>query len=318
MILRRVTARTMAEALGRVERELGRDAYIIETSNDGGLATVIARKNEKQARPRPSERPPSGREWKPGFRPVAEALLRSGLSRRLLTVIQRAVDGLEPWLLQKGAPGLPGVVRKVLSGLLPTHRIDAARIAAFVGPTGVGKTTTLAKLAARDATLRGRTVGIVTTDTFRIAAVEQLRAFAEMMGARFRVAFTPQDLRAAVAEMEDADRIYIDTSGRSPSDKSSLSAMRGLFRGLDAGVQLCLQASSRRADLEDNLAAFAVFEPQAIVVTKWDETRIPGEVVSLAIEHDVPVSFVTNGQRVPEDGWDANAARIAASLLEDA
>ena len=93
--------------------------------------------------------------------------------------------------------------------------------------------------------------------------------------------------------------------------------MRGFFRGLDADVQLCLPAAVRRADLVGVTDAFGGFAPRALIVTKWDETRAPGEVVSHAMENGIPVSFVTDGQRVPEDGWSADASRIAASLLEE-
>ncbi|HHI79411.1 MAG TPA: hypothetical protein ENK02_05485 [Planctomycetes bacterium] len=195
--------------------------------------------------------------------------------------------------------------------------LGGPRAVALVGPTGVGKTTTLAKLAAQASIHQDLSVGIISTDTFRIAAVEQLRAFAEMMGAPFRVAFTPQDLRAALRELQHHDRIYIDTTGRSPKDAASLKAMRGFFAELPIEVHLCLSAGTRRRDLVATLRAFEPFEPRYIALTKWDETLAPGEALSLAIERNLPLSWITNGQNVPEDLLPAEGNILAEAAIKE-
>ena len=321
MILRRIVGRTMAEALARVEREVGKDALIVETGFEGGLATVIARRSEEPAptavRPEKAthqEHP----QYKDGYRHVAERLEDFGLGTRLIDVLYRAVRGLHPHLLQEGDPSLPRIVQRVLAGLVPTQprTSGAPQRVALVGPTGVGKTTTLAKLAARDVIEKHASVAVLSLDTFRIAAVEQLRAFAEMLQAPFDVIFTPQDLDQALARYADMDRIYIDTTGRSPRDENSLRTMQGYLRkhrGID--VRLCIPAGARRRDLERVREAFGIFRPSSLVLTKWDETEAPGEAVAMAIEHEMPLSHITNGQRVPEDLLLADPASIASEAL---
>jgi flagellar biosynthesis protein FlhF len=321
MILKRVTGRSVSEALARLEREIGPDALIVETRHEGGIATVIARANEPAPapQPEPGQRDPALRRFAPGFRPIAAEMQAFGLSERLTDVVHRACEGLDPHLLAHSSPALPSVVRRVLSGLIPTRTLDAAehRIVVLVGPTGVGKTTTLAKLAALDVTSGRLRVGVVSTDTYRIAAVEQMRAFTDMLALPFHVAFTPRDLRQALAKLTEVDRVYVDTSGRSPRDEASLRTMRGFFQGLGADVELCLPAGCRRADALRALHAFHEFAPRGLIVTKWDETTMPGEVVSLAVERNMPLSFLTDGQRVPEDIMTADARRIAECVLED-
>ncbi len=337
MILRKVVGRTMAEALERVRKEVGSDAIIVETSFSGGVATVIAKRephppqdapeNPWKGTPYVLEQPEPKLVLPVGFRPFAEELAEFGLSQKLIKILLRAVKGLDPHLLKKGNPSLPGVLRRVLAGLIPTagdsgtalrsQPTPRSKALALVGPTGVGKTTTLAKLAAQATIHQDLSVGIISTDTFRIAAVEQLRAFAEMMGAPFRVAFTPQDLRAALREFQHHDRIFIDTTGRSPKDAASLKAMRGFLADMPIEVHLCLSAGTRRRDLIANLRAFQPFEPSFITLTKWDETLAPGEALSLAIERNIPLSWITNGQNVPEDLLPAEGAIIAKAAIQE-
>ncbi len=317
MILQRFVGRNVGEALARVESELGRNALIVDTIAEPGHATILAREAahvDKQSEPLPRRR--RTRETTPGRGAFAEIEARmhsTGLSQRVIDVVFRAVSGIDATILERGSPALAGVVQRILAGLLTTHTARPRHLA-LVGSTGVGKTTTLAKLASLASIEHGESVAILTTDTYRIAAVEQLRAFADMLDVPFRVAFTPQDLRAGLREFSDHDRVFVDTSGRSPRDRKSLRAMRGLLCYGSIETALCLPAGCRRQDAEDAVAAFGPFEPRSLLLTKWDETRVPGEVIGLAIEHGTPVSYVTDGQRVPEDIRVARATDIAAEI----
>ncbi|HMQ21263.1 MAG TPA: hypothetical protein PKE00_02170 [Planctomycetota bacterium] len=312
MILRRIVAPSMAKALERVQRELGPDALIVGTDREDECAVVYARRAETSpVAQAPTKRAP--RAVTP-IEALEAQLSEAAVSKPVQAAVLRAVGGLDSQLVKRGSRALPGIARRILAGLFRTERLRGKRIA-LVGPTGVGKTTTIAKLAARDALERGRSTAIITTDTYRVAAVEQLRAFADMMDLPFRVAFTPQDLREALDAFADRDRVWIDSAGRSPRDENALRGLRGSFRGLDIDVLLCLPAAGRRRDLEVAFRSFGAFEPEGLVVCKWDETDVYGEVLSMAIERDMPIIGQGTGQRVPEDWQDADAQRFALELL---
>ena len=155
----------------------------------------------------------------------------------------------------------------------------------------------------------------MTTDTYRIAAVDQLRAFADMLGVPFAVAFTPADLHRIVREHEHADRILIDTSGYGPFDRESANNLRGTLASCQPATLLCLPAGGRRIDLEAQFDGFELIDPDAVIITKWDETSAPGESISMAVERRVPISHVTVGQQVPEDIVVADSGVLAASAL---
>ncbi len=322
MILRKIVARSMQEALRRVEREVGQDALIVDSRSEHGRAVILAQRPDRTARVEPRKPFDSSQPRYPeGFRAVANQLLDFGLSKALVQILHDSIDGLHPQVMQKGDPSLPRIVARVLAGLVPSSKRDS-RVTALVGPTGVGKTTTLAKLAARALLERKESIAIFSLDTYRIAAVEQLRAFADMMNAPFSVLFTPRDLRTALEEHRDKDRIFIDTTGRSPSDTQSLAAMRGFLtrtgelRAEDAvSVELCLTAGTRRRDLDRVCDAFAAFSADDLILTKWDETEAPGEALSLAIERGLPIRCLTNGQDVPKDILRVDSGKLAALAL---
>lgn len=255
-------------------------------------------------------------DWSPGFGPFAERAARFGLSPTILRAVEKALAGTAVRLDREGDPALPNLAARVLAGLIPTTDLDGAdpEVVALVGPTGVGKTTTLAKLAA-GWIADGRSVAVLTIDTYRIAAVEQLRAYADLLGVRCEVAFTPADLARHVADLAGIDRILIDTSGRSPLDGRAIEAMRAALSRAKPRTLLCLPAAARRADAADWLDGFAALRPHAAVLTKWDETRAPGEALSLAIERNLPLSHVTVGQEVPDDIVHADPRSLATFAL---
>ncbi|MEZ5989364.1 MAG: hypothetical protein R3F30_09620 [Planctomycetota bacterium] len=323
MILRRIVARSTAEALRRVERELGKDAWIVETRHEGGRTTVLARRPDAPRRPAAPEEPlpePLRRAPK-AFAALARGLVARGLSPRVVDVLWRAVEGLDPLLLRPDNPALPAVLVRGLAGLIPCRGTTAplGRGAVLVGPTGVGTTTTLAKLAARAVLDEGRRPGIVCLDSFRVGATEQLRAYAELMDLPMRVAFTAEDLRRAIAEPADRGPVLVDTTGRSPRDAEALARLAATLRGLDLEVQLCVPAAARRGP-RARRRGFAALRPAALGITKWDETEAPGEALGFAIEKGLPVAWVADGQRVPEDLRQARAGDLARGLClgEDA
>lgn len=306
MLIKRIRAQTLSEALERVRTECGDNALLIETRKTNRGYLIIATDTDSAVETpvcRSAPRSQSHPRWTQGFAPLAEIALEFGLGTPPLRAVEKALIGTRVDLSRPGDPALPEVCARILKALIRTESLAGVehRILALVGPTGVGKTTTLAKLAARAIRDRDETVAIITIDTYRVAAVEQLRAFAEMLRVPFQVAFTPMDLRRAVGEYEDVDRIFIDTTGRSPHDGDCIGTLRGTLESANPGVALCLAAGTRRQDGISILRGFDSLESDCLIITKWDETHRPGESVSLGIEYGLPIARITTGQEVPED-----------------
>ncbi len=192
---------------------------------------------------------------------------------------------------------------------------DGPRVIALIGPTGVGKTTTLAKIAAQLA-MQGKKIGLITIDTYRIAAVEQLRTYAQILGLPLEVALTPQDVPKALTALADRDVILIDTAGRSQRDGKKLAELAG-FVG-DAAIEnyLVLSAGADAASLDEAVRNFGCVNIAGLIFTKLDESARPGVVVAQNYKTGLPVVYCTTGQRVPEDIEAASGRRIGARLFK--
>ncbi|MBN1142149.1 MAG: flagellar biosynthesis protein FlhF [Deltaproteobacteria bacterium] len=188
---------------------------------------------------------------------------------------------------------------------------------ALIGPTGVGKTTTVAKLAAEYLFRTRGKVALVTIDTYRIAAAEQLRIYGEIMRVPVEVVLHPDQLAQAFAKHADKDLILIDTAGRSPRDEAKIDELAA-FLGPESGVDnhLVLAAHTRHQELEDTIRCFDRLPLQNFIFTKLDECDSCGALINIPVRHALPVSFLTNGQRVPEDLLIADPAIINDFLLK--
>lgn len=189
-------------------------------------------------------------------------------------------------------------------------------IYAFVGPTGVGKTTTLAKIAALNAINHGKKAALITLDTFRVAAVAQLRTYAKIMGLPLETAANCADLRRAIHKHEGCDTILIDTAGRSPNKNPDIEDLRRLFEGLDnIHHYLVLSATTRYQNLLLADTKFGVLPIKSYIFSKLDETQDTSSMVNFLIEKPTPVSYFTLGQEVPDDIEIASRKTLASLLL---
>jgi flagellar biosynthesis protein FlhF len=190
------------------------------------------------------------------------------------------------------------------------------RLVALVGPTGVGKTTTIAKLAAQFRLREKHHVGLITVDTYRIAAVEQLRTYADIIDLPMQVVSTPREMREAAARMADMDLVLIDTAGRSPRDEVKLHELKMFLAEAHADeVHLVLACVAGAATLQRTAARFAEVGTTALILTKLDEATGLGNLLPLLRESRLPLSYLTNGQNVPDDIAAAESRKLARMML---
>lgn len=198
---------------------------------------------------------------------------------------------------------------------IQSHRAGR-RVVALIGPTGVGKTTTIAKLAANLRLRDKRRVGLITVDTYRIAAVDQLRAYADIIDLPMEVVTTPREMRQAVTKLSECDIVLIDTAGRSPHDEIQLQELKAMLTEARADeVQLVVSGVSHGRHLTRLVQHFRPVSPTSILLTKLDEAVSLGHLLSLMCDESLPVSYTTHGQNVPDDIQPADPARLVDAIL---
>nr|WP_231392058.1 MULTISPECIES: flagellar biosynthesis protein FlhF [unclassified Paenibacillus] len=212
-------------------------------------------------------------------------------------------------------------VRKRMLALFPPPQgkpISAdSKIVHIVGPTGVGKTTTIAKLAADQVLKQRRKVGLITSDTYRIAAIEQLRTYANILDVPVEVVFSPADLTRALHNLREADVIFMDTAGRNFRNEMYVSELNTLIRHQGPSeTVLVLSLTSKYSDMKAITANFSKFKVDKVLFTKMDETYSYGAMLNLLDEFPIRLSYVTDGQNVPDDIMVADENRIVDAVLE--
>ncbi|MGM9974660.1 MAG: flagellar biosynthesis protein FlhF [Clostridiaceae bacterium] len=199
---------------------------------------------------------------------------------------------------EKAQKSLP----KLLKPYLSVSSRELKGNVVLVGPTGVGKTTTIAKLAGRLSLIDKKSVGLITVDTYRIGAVEQLKTYAEIMNIPFKVVVTLKDMEEAVKELSHCDVVLIDTTGRSSKNSMQISELRAFIdKSKSKDIHLVISAGTKDKDVVNIIEAYRTLAYTRLIVTKLDETMTYGVILSIANAAKVPVSYITSGQNVPED-----------------
>lgn len=192
---------------------------------------------------------------------------------------------------------------------------EERRVIALIGPTGVGKTTTVAKLAA-SAQAAGKRVGLITIDTYRIAAVEQLKIYARILNIPLEVVLSPGGLKEAVRAFGSKDVVLIDTAGRSQRDLSQIDELKGYMAAVPgAETRLTLSAAASDTQLDEAVRNFSRIGVDGFIFTKLDEAVSNGAIYNQLAKTGLPASYFTTGQRVPEDIEEASARRMLGGLF---
>jgi flagellar biosynthesis protein FlhF len=257
-------------------------------------------------------------ELSPQLREVLHELSDAGIENEicgtLMESLKKAADG------EEGKADLRNKVKETVAGMIKCAgqlklKRKGPKIVALVGPTGVGKTTTIAKLAAMQTLKKKTKVALVTTDNFKAGAVEQLRTYAKVLRLPLEVAATAKELERAVSKHSDKDLILIDTTGKSPREREKLDELKSLLAGFEIESHLCVSATTRDCELKDILEQFRTLPIHRLLFTKLDESRQLGCMVNLHVRNKLPLSYFTKGQRVPEDIEIATGRKVAELVL---
>ena len=252
---------------------------------------------------------------------LREALQAQDINEKVLEEMIRCMPAGALSLAKDSPEALAAVTQycKVLlrePGLI-TLKAGKPRIVALVGTTGVGKTTTLAKIAAKFVLERGTGVALITADTYRISAVEQLKTYSDIIGLPFEIVYSPVDPTNAIKKFRTKGLILIDTAGRSQHNDFQMQELVELL-AVEPSIEkhLVLSATTKEKDAMDVMDRFAPVKPDRLLFTKTDETETFGTVINLISNRRTPVSYLTNGQSVPDDIEAAGAETLAKLLLK--
>jgi flagellar biosynthesis protein FlhF len=259
----------------------------------------------------------------PSNQPLLDALSKLGIEAEVAqTIANYALSQLTGKQISDPV-ARKAFLGKIIAELVQTTgdilpELGKSKRLALIGPTGVGKTTTIAKLAAAYLLAGGKRVALITIDTYRIAAVEQLKVYGEIMNLPVEVVKTPEQLRAVLQRHSNKDLILIDTAGRSPKDDVSLNELQD-FLAVDGAIEphLVLSATTRERDLYETYNRFSALGPKSLLMTKLDECESLGVLLNIYLIINCPLSYLTNGQKVPEDLVQANAELVSALILEN-
>lgn len=353
MRIKTYEAHTMQEALRQIKQDLGPDALILNTrtiAKQGRwfglrkrrMIEVIAGIGTRKSKPDTSTpptpissetptrtmEPPPVQNVRNALDDIYQQMLDSEINKELSQRIIYMLDDIITYSLARDKKLEVAQVKKEfaerlsqiipISGGVDFNHNEKQQIVALVGPTGVGKTTTIAKLAAVASVLNHCKVGLISIDAYRIAAYEQLKTYAEIIGLPVELALSPQGAQDAINTYTDRDMIFVDTVGRSPNHQIHMAELRSYIQAIrPTEVHLTLSATVKFEDLVRIVDRYKELVINRTIFTKLDETVSLNTLVNGAYYTKYPLSYFSTGQDVPDDIEVANIERIAALLLPE-
>lgn len=346
MQINRYRAKSISEATAKVKSELGPDAIILATKkledNHNGRCFEIAAMPEKS-----NPTPDPYHEFKsdlirikdmiyllntsggiaerlimnPAVLNIYTRLLKSGVSDHCAKLFLNSADVLTSRIVSENQDQVNKLIAKEIlkqidTGAPAIRSNGGQELLALVGTTGVGKTTTIAKLAARFMLKEKKSVGLISIDNYRIGAMQQLRAYADILGVPCFPAFNRKDLLYVLKRLAKRDVILIDTAGQSQYDTTRIAELqRMLTEDLEIHSHLLLSLTTSQDEMDRTALNFAPLKYQNYIFTKTDEARKKGSIINQLMKKNLPISYLTNGQNVPEDIEIATRENIVRLIL---
>ena len=255
-----------------------------------------------------------------GIPNLQRAMEAQGISQHVLEDMISKLNGTEILAPQNSIKALKALEKYVRKAIRIANGItlysDKPKIVALIGPTGVGKTTTLAKIAAKFVLEEGAKVALITADTYRISAVEQLKTYSDILGLPLEIVYNPQALQEAIEKHGDKQLILLDTAGRSQYNAYQMKELSELLN-IDADIEkhLVMSATTKTSDGLELLDNFSLCKPDRVIFTKVDETKTHGIILNILHRRKAALSYLTNGQSVPDDIEPASIEKLAELLL---
>jgi flagellar biosynthesis protein FlhF len=334
MKIRRFEAENRQEAMKQVKAVLGPEALILSSRSirnpsqpQRSIFEIVAAMDSDPAPEFPKPRPrapfrnqrayPEERTAPPLPNRILEKLLACGLSPDWVNPLIRELSTLSEKEKRPGGEKIQDyLVQKLAEGVeVAEPNRTGGRVWALVGPTGVGKTTTIAKLAAYFSLKLAQKVLLLTIDTYRIGAVEQLATYARILGLPLKVAASPKELKTCLEERGEQDLVLIDTAGRSPNNTGMLDELRDFLTVSPViGSHLVVSATTKEGDLKKIISGFGGLPLEGYICTKLDETDQYLPLFNQLVPTRRPLAYFTHGQRVPEDLEQVTKSRIVRLL----